>query len=274
MEEKLKRILIAAVLLLAAVLSFLILADKASAPETYSGTMAALDEKTETVLKLSAAAAVASAGVSAIPDDTATPIAEKLADFTEYFLLILCVLYAEKYLMTILGAGVFKILIPVALVLLGARLFLPKKRLQDLALKLIVVGVAAVLVIPASLRVSGMIDRSYAASLNATVEAAETLTEKTGELAEAERNESVIESVLRRISETVSTLTDKAADTLNRFVETLAVMIVSSCVIPLLVILFFCWLLKQFFGLDPSARALRRLAERFPSAHGGSGAEE
>ena len=40
-------------------------------------------------------------------------------------------------------------------------------------------------------------------------------------------------------------LTEKAAGILNRFVETLAVMIVTSCVIPLLVLLFFFWIINS-----------------------------
>ena len=117
MEKKLQRLLIAALLVLLAVFSFLFLADRASAPATHASTVAVIDEKTEDVLKLTASASLASFGVSAIPGDTATPIAGKLADFSEYFLLILTVLYAEKFLITIIGAGVFRILIPCACVL-------------------------------------------------------------------------------------------------------------------------------------------------------------
>jgi len=85
MEANLKKALIAALLLLLAVVSFLFLAEKAGDAATHAATLSAVDEKAETVLKLSAASALASAGISAIPGDTATPIAEKLADFTEYF---------------------------------------------------------------------------------------------------------------------------------------------------------------------------------------------
>ncbi len=128
MEQNLKKALIAALLVLLAVVSFLFIADKASSVETHAGTLSALEDRTETVLKLSAASALASAGISAISGDTATPIAEKLSDFTEYFLLILCVLYTEKYLVTILGTAAFKILIPLGLVLFGASLFQRERR--------------------------------------------------------------------------------------------------------------------------------------------------
>ena len=262
MEANLKKGLICAVLLLLAVCSFLFLADKATDAATHAATLSALDEKAETVLKLSAASALASAGITAIPGDTATPIAEKLADFTEYFLLILCVLYTEKYLVTILGAAAFKILIPAACVLFGVGLFWKPERLKALAVKLAVVGLAIYFVIPASLRVSDLIYRAYDASVQNTVATAEELSEKTAALAEAEEDKGLIASVLERIRETASTLTDKAADTLNRFVETLAVMIVTSCVIPLLVLLFFLWVVKQLTGLDLAERLRKRGKKR------------
>ncbi len=254
-----KKLLIAAVLLLLAVFSFLLIADKAEDVNTHTATLAALDGRAETVLKLSAASALASAGITAIPGDTATPIAEKLADFTEYFLLILCVLYTEKYLVTILGAAAFKILIPCACVLAGVSLFRgEQKSLRALAVKLTAAALAIFLVIPVSLRVSDLIYLAYEATIQDTVASAEDLTEKTASLTEAEGDKGLVASVLERIKETAGTLTDKAAATLNRFVETLAVMIVTSCVIPILVLLFFLWIIKQLTGLDLAERFRRR----------------
>ena len=65
MEHTMKKLLIAALLILLAVVSALFLADKAMTPETHQKTIASLDEKTVTVLKLTATSTVASAAVSA-----------------------------------------------------------------------------------------------------------------------------------------------------------------------------------------------------------------
>ena len=94
MEKTLTKTLAVVVLILLALVSGLFIADRAADPASHQEVMASIDQKTNTVLKLTAASTAASVGISAIPDDMATPIAEKLADFTEYFLLILCVLYA------------------------------------------------------------------------------------------------------------------------------------------------------------------------------------
>ena len=267
----LKKILIAALLVLLAVFSFLFLADRAAAPATHAATVGVIDDKAEDVLKLTASASLASFAVSAIPGDTATPIAAKLADFSEYFLLILCVLYSEKYLVGIIGAGVFRVLIPCACALGAVSLFRYPQLLRRVAIKLAAVGLALYLLIPVSFKVSDMIYGAYRESIDATVSAAETLSNETAPLADAAEDQGVIASILDRISETTTSLTDKAVDAVNRFVETMAVMIVTSCVIPLLVLLFFLWVIKQLTGLDLSdalrhGRAPRRRGREEPES--------
>ena len=262
-EATLKKILLAVLLLLVAVFSFLFLADRAAAPATHAATVGVIDEKTEDVLKLTASASLASFGVSAIPGDTATPIASKLADFAEYFLLILCVLSSEKYLIGIIGAGVFKVLIPVACALGIVALWRNPRLFGRLAIKLAAVGVALYLIIPVSFKVSDMIYGAYRGSIDTTISAAEELSNETAPLADAAGDKGLVGAILDRISETATSLTDKAVDTVNRFVETLAIMIVTSCVIPLLVLLFFLWVIKQLTGIDwsPPFPAPRRRAE-------------
>ena len=264
MTDRLKKALLALLLVLAALASLLFAAPFASAQDTHARDYASIDGKIETVLKLTATSTLASAGISAIPGDTATPIAEKLTDFTEYFLLILCVLYSDKYLITMIGAAVFRYLIPGACALLLVGLFARSKVWSALAAKIALFALAAFFIIPASLRVSDAIDASYQASIDATIAHAEELSGETSELADAADDSGRIRSILSRMAETADTLTDKAADTLNRFVETLAVMIVTSCVIPILVLLFFLWLIKQLTGIDPAAFPGRRHAKTSP----------
>ena len=255
MEKKLQRLLLSALLVLLAVFSFLFLGDRASTPATHASTVAVIDEKTEDVLKLTASASLASFGVSAIPGDTATPID---------FLLILTVLYAEKFLITIIGAGVFRILIPCACVLAIISLYRHPVLFRRLALRLTAVGLALYLLIPLSFKVSDLVYGAYRESIDGTISAAETLSDETAPLADAAEDKGVIQSILDRLSETTASLTDKAVDAVNRFVETLAVMIVTACVIPLLVLLFFLWIVKQLTGLDLSASLPRPRGMRQP----------
>ncbi len=246
----LKKVFICVLLLLAAVVSLLYLGDWAMKIETHSQTIDSIDDKVDMVMKLTAASTVASAGISAIPGDTATPIAEKLADFTQYFLLIMCVLYAEKYSVTIIGLATFKILIPLACVFMGISLFSESSLWRRLSVKFAVFGLAIFLIIPASVKVSDMIYTTFDESISNTINSAEQIADDTMEITDAGEDSGLIQSILNGISETASSLTEKAANTLNRFVETLAVMIVTSCVIPILVVIFFVWVAKIIAGVN------------------------
>ena len=59
--------------------SMAVLSKAASNPENHKKTIAALDEKKADVLKLTAASAAASTAIAAIPGDSTTPVANKLA---------------------------------------------------------------------------------------------------------------------------------------------------------------------------------------------------
>lgn len=236
-------------LILAAVVSATFVADWAMSPESHAGTIASIDDKVNTVKLLTASSTMVSIGVTAIPDDIATPIAEKLADCTEYFLIVLCVLYAEKYLLTLLGVGVFRILIPFACVLAIPGIAGKSSLLKRFSMKLAVVGLLLFLVIPISIKASDMIYSTYQYSIDETIAQAQDLTGKTDAVAEAQNNTTVLESVLSYFKETTTGLTGKASDILNRFTETIAVMLVTTCIIPILVLLFFVWLIKAVFGV-------------------------
>ena len=249
MNNTATKIVICIALIAIAVVSFFPIAERYTSPDRYTDYVVSIDEKTETVLKLMAASTVTSAGITAIPGDTATPIAEKLADFSEYFLLILCMLYAEKYLLTIIPYGVFKGLIPLVCALFGVGLIWNGQVMRRQGFKLLLIAAALLLVIPLSVRTSDMIYNTYQDSIDTTIASAEALTEETEELAAA-KDANMIDRILNRLSETTGGMVDKASKVLNRFVETLAVMIVTSCLVPILVLLCFLWIVKQLTGID------------------------
>lgn len=84
----------------------------AASAETHAASLTALEEKQSTVLELAAASTAASAAITLLPGDAATPIAEKLADISGYFLLALCAIYLEKYLLTVTAYAAFRLLVP------------------------------------------------------------------------------------------------------------------------------------------------------------------
>ena len=271
MNNTISKIAICAALVILAVVSFFPIAKSFPDSKLYDSTVqtctASIDEKTATVLRLTATATVTSAGISAIPGDTATPIAEKLADFSEYFLVILCVLYAEKYLLAIIPAGVFRLLVPLACLFFCVGAVRSSRRWAAQGGRLLLVGLLMLCVIPMSLKVSDKIYDTYQDSINATINAAEELTETTDELVQAQDDQGLIDKILGKLKETTGSLTNRAADTLKRFVEAMAVMIVTSCVIPILVLLFFLWVIRQLTGVDLRDYAPRRHHRREECEH-------
>ncbi len=242
MNFKISRPLIIAGIILLAIISSLFLADWASNPKTHQATISEIDEKVETVLALTASATSVAVLVSMLPNDMGTPVAENISDIAMFFAIVLCALYAEKYLVTIMGLATFRILIPLALIVFGVSLFWKPEKLRQIAVKLIVIGLAVFLVIPASVKVSRMIDQMYDFSLQKTVSAAEELQEEGEEAKEG--------GIFSGLKEAIEKFRNKAITLLNRLIQSFAVMMVTSCLIPLLVLLFFLWVIRQFTGVD------------------------
>ena len=278
-NSSLKFILITVSCILIAALSFFFLAGILSSPETYSGIIRSIDDKVETVLKLTASSTAASAGITAIPGDVGTPIAEKLADFSEYGILILCVLYAEKYLLSILGSGVFKFIIPIACMLYPLGFFRDLEGIKPILKKIAIVSLALYFVIPLSVHISDRIYETYQASIDNTISAAEDLAEDAVIAGSSAEAQNAIQRIWSALSDSASSLAERGAEILNRFIESLAVMIVTSCVIPILVLLFSLWIINQVFGFSlpaPSRRPRRRplLPGRHRTLGSGSAAAE
>ena len=279
-----KKRIAAVVLLLVAILSVTVIGKYASAPENHQKTIASLDEKKQTVMELTAASTVTSALITLLPGDTATPIAEKMADVSGYLLVVLCAIYLEKYLVTITGYVAFTYLIPIACGLWILNLVFENATVRKLAAKLAVFGIAISLVVPASVKISDLIGDTYQAQIDATIEdakntqnilensdlvndtsATETETGTTGAVTAhtQEKNNSEsgsasnifdwakdaissakdsVANVVENVTISTEDLVQKVENSLNHFIEAVAVMIITSCVIPMLVLLLFFWM--------------------------------
>ena len=283
------------ILLLVAILSITVIGKYASAPENHQKTIASLDEKKQTVMELTAASTVTSALITLLPGDTATPIAEKMADVSRYLLVVLCAIYLEKYLVTITGYVAFTYLIPIACGLWILNLDFENATVRKLAAKLAVFGIAIFLVVPASVKISDLIGDTYQAQIEATIEDARntqsilensgvvddtnevgttgtgTTGATTGSAQEKNNSESgsasnifdwakdaissakdSVANVVENVTVSTEELVQKVENSLNHFIEAVAVMIITSCVIPMLVLLLFFWMVKIVLDVDLS----------------------
>ena len=274
--------------LLIGILSFTVVGKYAAAPESHQATITSLDEKKNTVLELTMATTATSAVITLLPGDIGTPIAEKVADLSGYLLIVLCAIFLEKYLVTITGYAAFKIFIPAACALFATNLFARNQSLDRLARKLLIFGICIFLVVPASVKASDLIEHTYQVQIDAALEEAkgtEQLLENSVEAAADNASESSISgnqtsqsqqtaensnlwqkakdalsgakesvaSVVENVTISSEELVRKVETSLSHFVEAVAVMLITSCVIPLLVLFVFFWLIKILVDVDLSS---------------------
>ncbi|WP_291289076.1 hypothetical protein [Enorma sp.] len=247
-----------------------------SDPAAYAHTVERLDDKRNVVLGLTAAATGASAAITAIPDDTGTPIAERLMDLSGDLAIVLIAIYIEKYLLTIFGFTAFGILVPVACALLVA-VVLTRRRSQiwvtlgGVATKLFLMGIVLVITVPASVAVTDMIERTYDLSISTEeisgeVAAGEDSAGEAGDAEEATGNPFVdawnfLSSVPELLGNAASDLTDELLNSVSDLIDGFAVLILTTCVVPIGVLAFFLWAANLVTGIDVSG-AMRVLKPR------------
>lgn len=213
---------------------------------------ASIDRKITTTLELAGASSAASLAVSAIPGDTATPVAEKLADFGSGFLLVLCVLYFEKMMFGVIGYILCVLIIPAALLLLMLSGLSGRRALRIFAGCLAASGILIWLMVPAGLLVSDLVYTTQQETFRETITEAGDLSmeiEEGSEEVDGKESENVVEKIMTTVSSFSAEMVRKAKRLITGFLRALALMIVTACVIPVAVMVVFLWVIKLIFQL-------------------------
>ena len=240
-----KKIICITLLLVLALLSIFVVSKYATSPESYKATIESIDEKKATVMGLTATAATASTVLAAIPGDVTTPIANQIMEISSYLLIVVCVLVLEKSLLTVMGYLSFNILIPIACGMLGLYTFIKKETIKILAIKFMVFALVIATIIPFSLKISDLI---YDVN-KTTIEQVSTMVDETEVQEETNEEQSWLDKVLNKVKEGVSTAGEKAKQILNKFIDAIAIFIITYCAIPIIVVLLMIGLIKFLFGI-------------------------
>lgn len=243
--DKLKKAALVIVLITIAVISITKITPWYSNVENHQATIEQIDSEISKVMGLTAGAAGAAAVISMLPDDACTPIATQLAEFSKYFLIVLSALYLEKYLLTVFGYAVFTFIVPIACVLMSVWIVFKKDSFKSVAVRLLVGALAFSLLIPVSAKVSQIIQVTYGNSIEETIQEAERIT-----VTQDDNDANWLEKFTSWLSNAAVTVSDYVTGLLSKFVEALAIMIVTSCLIPILVVVIFIWLIKVLFGIQ------------------------
>lgn len=241
---KSKKITMSLVFVLIALLSFFLIANLTSSTDFHKLSIEALDNKKVTVMELVAATAATSTAISLIPGDVAMPIANQISQISNYLLIVICVIIMEKYMLTISGFISFKIFIPIACILGILYLFVHKSFLKTIAIKLSVFALAFFLLVPTSVQVTKIIETTYQASIQETIDAAHD-----NSMEEDKKNDGFLSGIISSVEGATTKAIEHAKTMLSNFVDAIAVLIVTSCMIPILVLLCFSWLVKMIFNI-------------------------
>jgi len=261
---KLVKCLVAAFVL---VLSVFVLARKVPDTKMIQNTIESIDESNKTVMDFSGATITTSLALSAFPDDFATPLAGTLSDLNTYFIFIFAVLFVEK-LVVIEGTKIaFLYIIPAACVLYILSVLLSKEFFKNFAVKLMILGLAVVFVIPFSTHFTEKVCEDYLVYVDETIEEANAGAEKVNEVMESEKEEQTIFDKLSEAFQTaIQGMNDLMAyfkNVLKKCVNSIAIMIVTSFVLPLLVLFLFRWLLNELFSWNlPKPQVKLQLPKR------------
>ncbi len=263
-ENHIFRIVMIVLCIVIALVSNIVLSKNYSSPEytVNKKTITYLDEKKTIALELCAGATALSAAITLIPGDTGTPIAEKLTDLSGYFLIVVSAIYLEKYLLTILGALTFRWLIPAAMIAIALYFGIRRDFFWKLGVKILIFGLAVYAVIPVSVHVSQLIYNTYQESIDTTLAETENLISQTEGNAqsstESDQNSGdegffaglvdKAKDTIEQAKDTASIATEQFKYMLNKFIDGLAVLIVTTCLIPILVMVFFVWIVKMILG--------------------------
>lgn len=256
-KNTLQKSLLIAALVFMIVLSVTIVSDRLSSPEFHIKTIKVLDEQKTDALTLSVAVTAASTSLSVLPDDTASPIAEELADLSLPLFLIVAIIYLEIFLLTTFGWITSTFLFPAACILAICFVLCRKEFLLVWIKKLLILSLALIMLIPTSAAITSHIEETFAETVDQKLHAASHIAD-VAETEEAEDANAIL-SFFSGLADNVVSLVAAARNMLSTLVDAVAVLMITSCIIPILTLLLFLQAIKVALNVDIPTRYLALL---------------
>lgn len=247
---------------LIAALSFFVAAAKLPDSAFVRDSVESVEDSSDTVMRLSAATLSTSLAISALPDDFATPLADSLADMNIYFVAILVVLFLEKILIRYGIQAAFAILIPLAC--FTGMLFAATKKnfLKALAVRLCVLGLAVAFVVPCNTHITKIVASDLTAYVQNTIEETEN---GAGKLQEAMEGGAEDRTIFEKLSDLFQTAIDDISslmlhfqNTIRKCMNSIAILILTNCLMPLLTFFVLKWILRELFQIAIPMPSIKR----------------
>ena len=249
---------------LVAALSIFVAAQKLPDTGFVQESLASVEASSDTVMKFSAATLATSLAISALPDDFATPLADSLADMNIYFVGILVVLLLEKLLILYGMKMAFGIAVPLACLVGAVAVWSKKHALKNFAVRICALGLAVAFVVPCSTHLTKVVASDMRQYVETTIQETESGANKLNEATQGNTEE---QNMFEKLSDLFQTAIRDISDLLLHFrnsirscMNSIAILILTDCVIPVLTFFVLKWVLKETFQIviPMPAEAIRR----------------
>lgn len=253
LSEKSLKILFAVFVM---VFSFTVLVQKIPETKYVQDTIERLEESQNTIMTFSGSTMATSMAISALPDDFGSPLAGTVADLNMYFIFMFAVIFVEK-LIVVEGIKIaLGYIIPIACLLYVIFVLSNKSVFKSFATKLLILGMSIVMVIPISTHFTEIVCDDYLAYVDETIEEADAGVAKVNEvMAESDEDATFFDRLSAAFKTSIQSVSDLLAyfkNVVKKCVNSVAIMLVTTFVVPLLILMLFRWLLKELFALHIS----------------------
>lgn len=242
-----KRAVLIAGLILAGILSFSYVSKVASEPSTYRDFTKTLDDKRDAVLTLTIGSTIAANMISALPDDTGSPLVDELSNISTVLMFVQVAIFIEKYMMPVAGYLLFKAVIPILsiMIIFGILFNNYIRTIKKLACGMLIISVALYALAPVSVILSQIIERTCSESISEALSLSENIAElmdsaddSDEEGSDDERNlfekaADAASSVFHGITSGVSFFIDAVQELLGCLLEVIVIFVVTTIIIPL-----------------------------------------
>lgn len=246
-----KRWIYVGVLILGALISYFVIADSAIFTKMNAGTIAYLEEKREDVMILTALSGTVSTAITALPEDMGQPLAENIANVADYLLVVFAGIWVQKYLVSLAAGLVFKLIVPVSCLLSALNSFWKSERVKGMVTRFLLLGGLLLILVPSSVWLSKYVESTYHYSVDEKIEAVQGVADK----AASGGDQGILEAIVGGISNFIGNIKEMFETALADMMEATVVLIVTSCVIPMLVIMLFIWCFNFIFGTSFSVKS-------------------
>lgn len=228
-------------LILAIIVSTTIVSPYLSNPDHHEDTLATINESKNNATALSLTVTLASTAITMLPDDYGSAIADELSELSTPLLVIVCVLFFEQYLLTAMESLAFGILFPIACACFIASMYLHRNSLRVIGYKVLLIAVLCAVIIPLSAGLTETIRDTFSESMSSITQQIDKISVVFNDMLNASDPLKFISSLASGVGEVL----DFAKDALGLLIDAVAILLITSCVIPVITALLFIWCIKS-----------------------------